>query len=200
MVAAGPPKRSPPDDKGVSAASGVSGANGCSAGAEELGAGCFETGCLAGAGVGCCGVAGTAAGLAAGVAGLGGLVRGIKTTSLQCGHFPFLPAAVRGVRTTCPQKVQKNSIGPVSAVGLVATARAAGCCAAGVCIAGICITAWQLGHFPFLPAAASGVRTSWLHCGQGNSIVICRAPARQRLREKTEGRNFVWRTSHELLS
>jgi hypothetical protein len=46
--------------------------------------------------------------------GFGGFVSGICTTSWQCGHFPFFPAAARGVRTTCPQKVQKNSIGPVS--------------------------------------------------------------------------------------
>jgi hypothetical protein len=30
----------------------------------------------------------------------------------------------------------------------------------------------QLGHFPFLPAAASGVRTCWRQVGQGNSIGI----------------------------
>jgi hypothetical protein len=28
----------------------------------------------------------------------------------------------------------------------------------------------QVGHFPFFPAAASGVRTCWRHTGQGNSM------------------------------
>ena len=36
--------------------------------------------------------------------------------------------------------------------------------------AGISTSVPQFGHFPFFPAAASGVRTCWWQIGQGNSI------------------------------
>jgi hypothetical protein len=38
--------------------------------------------------------------------------------------------------------------------------------------AGIITSVPQFGHFPFLPAAESGVRTCWRQVGQGNSIGI----------------------------
>ena len=39
------------------------------------------------------------------------LASGICPIVPQCGHFPFLPAAESGVRTSWPQAVQENSIG-----------------------------------------------------------------------------------------
>ena len=137
---------------------------------------------------------------------------GICTTAWQCGHFPFLPAAARGVRTSPWHLGQGNSMGPsgdAGGLGLEAGVAGAG---AGVAPAagsddvrhfpaaggasepglgslvsfaggagrggldlsppGITITAPQCGHFPFLPAAESGVRTSCRHSVQGNSIGI----------------------------
>ena len=46
--------------------------------------------------------------------------------------------------------------------------------------AGIITTVPQPGHFPFFPAAASGVRTCWWQIGQGNSIGMGRAEAGDR--------------------
>ena len=37
-------------------------------------------------------------------------------------------------------------------------------------VCGMSNTAWQPGHFPFLPADDAGVLTKRLHCGQLNSI------------------------------
>ncbi|MDP7020492.1 MAG: hypothetical protein QGG36_32130 [Pirellulaceae bacterium] len=90
-------------------------------------------------------------------------VSGICTTAVQCGHFPFLPAAAAGVFTVEPQCSQANSIWPPAAAG-------AGFAAADVL--GIWTTAWQCGHLPFLPAAEAGVFTDWPHSRQGNSIVL----------------------------
>ena len=107
------------------------------------------------------------------------LFSGICITPWQCGHVPFLPAAARGVRTSCPHKLQKNSIGPVSAtstagdgvVGLTAGAFSTGVLLASPA-AGIRTIAAQLGHFPRLPAVVSGVRICCVHSGQENSIVM----------------------------
>lgn len=40
----------------------------------------------------------------------------------------------------------------------------------GAATPGINTIAPHCGHFPFLPAAASGVRTNWWHAGQENSM------------------------------
>ncbi len=37
-------------------------------------------------------------------------------------------------------------------------------------VCGMSNTAWQPGHFPFLPADDAGVLTKRLHCGQLNAI------------------------------
>lgn len=147
----------------------------------------------------------TGAGLAAAAgltaAGGGAAGSGITTTAAQVGHLPFLPAAARGVRTTPPQPGQLNSIGLVSSLAagagvaagfgaaFGAGAAVAGCFGAGF-VAGILTRALQLGHFPFLPAAASGVRTSCAHSGQGNSIVMLPVTAARSCRKKSPPEDF----------
>jgi hypothetical protein len=86
-----------------------------------------------------------------------------------------------GVRTSPPQNVQKNSIASGgAATGLAGgatgllTGLAVGVAGTGpgTTAPGICTTAPHSGHFPFLPAAASGVRTRFWQAGQGNSMGI----------------------------
>ena len=143
------------------------------------------------AGLGCgagSGVKGVRAGAAV---TLGAPPPGICTTAWQCGHFPFLPAALIGVRTVCPHDAHGNEItappaaelpapGPLSPVpcplawaagfGAALGSGVRPATAAGWLTSGIWPIVPQCGHFPFLPAAASGVRTSWPHAVQENSI------------------------------
>lgn len=85
---------------------------------------------------------------------------GIGTTAAQEGHFPFFPAADPGTRTSCPHFEQGNSI----------SSEAEGVAGAGVTdrlgADGICWIEPHCGHFPFLPAVASGVRISVWHFEQ----------------------------------
>jgi hypothetical protein len=80
------------------------------------------------------------------------------------------------VRTTELQAGQANSIVPAG--GWLATpdcwllAADPWLGATTVIGAGMITTVPQLGHLPFFPAAASGVRTSCRHVGQGNSMAM----------------------------
>lgn len=87
---------------------------------------------------------------------------GMLSTTLQAGHFTFLPATFAGIRSRFWQPGQRNWI---FADGFVSV------CGAPGDSSGIWTTSPQLGHFPFLPAAETGVRTGWLHLGHGNSIL-----------------------------
>ena len=119
--------------------------------------------------------------LLAGAAGLGvGTASGICTMAAQLGHFPFVPPAAVGVRTGRPQYGHGNSIfpsvggspagRPVGATSVVGRIAPAARWASGE-RAGMSITAPHRGHFPFLPAALSGVRIRCWQLEQWNSMV-----------------------------
>jgi hypothetical protein len=108
----------------------------------------------------------------------------MSTTAWHCGHFPRFPAIAAGVRTIWLQAGHENSMVwsellpaeeddrlPDKGESIVAEEPLAEPLdESGV--PGICTTAPHCGHFPFLPAVASGVRTICRQAGQEKSIGI----------------------------
>lgn len=95
---------------------------------------------------------------------------GMLITRAQFGQRPFLPAVPGGVRTRWLQCGQENSMGRDWLPDEAGTPCAGRFGALLGCL-GIGTITPQLGHLPFLPAVAIGVRTGNPHSGQVNSIL-----------------------------
>ena len=100
----------------TSSGGGAAGLGGGAAGLDNAdepfqGPGCADIGdgldCAGGSGE-----SGVRPALAVRAVGAGGAAAppGICTTAWQCGHFPFFPAALIGVRTVCPHEPHGNEI------------------------------------------------------------------------------------------
>lgn len=101
-------------------------------------------------------------------AAIGGVAPGMSSTTPHDGHFPFFPAIDDAARMTFEHWGQENDVTPllVEAGGLAPCERPAELGAVDAPpVSGICTIALHVGHFPFLPAAESGVRTCPWHWG-----------------------------------
>lgn len=100
----------------------------------------------------------------------------MSISAWQCGHLPFLPATLAGVRTSLPHDLQSNSIEPEAAGfdGLAGDSRMAArfrfFIASGAADVELGIRNFdsQLGHWPIFPAADAGVETLCWQLGQKN--------------------------------